>query len=63
MAQLVSILYAIDKVHTEHQRTLGCEPGSGGFNQVYEPNYPTPSCKSICGIYDIFPRCTIMSLW
>ncbi len=31
----------------------------GGLNQVYRPNRPTPSVKSMCGKYiNIFTRCT-----
>ncbi len=36
------------------------DKGLSGINQVYGPNHPTPSVKSICGTYiNIFTRCTI----
>ncbi len=43
MVQFSKVLLAIDKVHTVPQRALDCESGSGGLNQVYGPNRPTPS--------------------
>ncbi len=46
MNQLSKALLAINNVHTVPQRTLNCEPGLGGLNQVYGPNHPTPSCHT-----------------
>ncbi len=38
---------------------LDCGPGLGRLNQIYGPNLPTPSVKSICD--EIFTRCTTRS--
>ncbi len=53
---------AIDNVQTVTQTALDCRPGLGGLNQVYGPNCPTPSVKSICGKnINIFTRFNIQN--
>ncbi len=62
MEQLVNLLLAKAKIYITLLRALDCEADSGGLNQFYRPNYPTPSGKCISGIYEnIFTRCTTKS--
>ncbi len=51
MGQFSNVLLAIDEAHTVPEMALECRLGIGGLNQVYGPNHPTPSVKSICGKY------------
>ncbi len=49
-------------MHTQYHSVLDCGPVLDGLNQVYGPNHPTPSVKSICGKYiNIFTRCIIQN--
>ncbi len=51
MGQFSKVLLAIYNAHTVPQKALDCGPVLGGLNQVYGPNRPTPSVKSICHKY------------